>query len=255
MTTIDDDDHTRAQAAAWADLARANLTGADLTTLATLATLPARYAQPDPTTLAVLPKPTKRDAEKGKCEVCGGWHGLPAVHLSYMGHAEVTLALIEADPLWTWRPVAFDHETGGPSIDVQGNRLVLWGYLTVCGVERMCVGTCEAKKDDPEKELIGDLLRNGAMRFGIGTKLWSKATDADPAGSGSAGFTRRREMKPVEPSPAEALFLRVKATAATPMADTLKALAAENGKALTANALAADEHWAALVTATLEEPS
>ncbi len=58
-----------------------------------------------------------------------------------------------------------------------------------------------------------------------------------------------------EASEAEALFERVRATKGTPMADTLKALAAENGKALTANALAADEHWAALVSATLEEPS
>ena len=45
----------------------------------------------------------------------------------------------------------------------------------------MAVGTCEARKADPEKELIGDLLRNAGLRFGIGTKLWSKAADAEPA--------------------------------------------------------------------------
>lgn len=73
-----------------------------------------------------------------------------------------------------------------------------------------------------------------------------KADDSD----GHTYEAERREL-----SPAEALFERVRATKGTPMADTLKALALEDGKALTANALAADEHWAALVSATLEEAS
>jgi len=132
-----------------------------------LRAIPARHAQPDPKTLATLPK--------------GG------ANLLYMGHAEVTLALIDADPLWTWEPIAFDPATGGPVIATQGNRLVMWGRVTVCGKPIIAVGTCEARKADPEKELIGDLLRNAAMRFGIGTKLWSKAVDADPVGSGPSG--------------------------------------------------------------------
>lgn len=219
-----------------------------------LATIPERFATPDPSTLAVLPKPLKKEAEKGKCGECGGYHGLPAIHLSYMGHAEVTLALIECDPEWSWRPVAFDRETGTPQIDVQGNRLVLWGYLSVYDVERLCVGTCEKSKPDPEKELIGDLLRNGAMRFGIGTKLWSKATDADPAGSGSAGFDRQRKAAPedYEPSPVERLFDAVKACAGTPKADELKRLASENNRKLTAADLASDPAWFELVAATVE---
>lgn len=42
-------------------------------------------------------------------------------------------------------------------------------------------GTCEDRKFEPEKELIGDLLRNGAMRFGIGLALWAKEEWADLA--------------------------------------------------------------------------
>jgi hypothetical protein len=171
-----------------------------------------------------------------------------------MGHAEVTLALIDVDPAWNWHPVAIDPETGGPKITPQGKRLVLWGYLEVLGVQRLCVGTCDAGKGDPEKELIGDLLRNGAMRFGIGTKLWSKAVDADPAGSGRSGGYEPRRTAPAAPQPsssAVALFDRVKATKGTPLADVLRSLAADNNRKLTVADLDADPTWAELVTAVV----
>lgn len=191
--------------------------------------LPAKFAQPDPSTLATIPK--------------GG------INLSYMGHAEVTLALIEADPLWTWEPIRFDPETGGPQISTMGNRLVMWGRLTVLGVSRICVGTCESKKGDPEKELIGDLLRNGAMRFGIGTKLWSKATDADPAGSGPAGGYDH--PTPTVSQAALDLYGRVCAAKGTPTADTLKAFAKDNGRKLTAVEFDGDPAFAEQVAAIL----
>jgi len=174
----------------------------DITELsAALAAIPAQHAQPAADTLALLPKPTKKDAQKGKCNECGGWHGLPAVHLSYMGHAEVTLALIEVDPLWTWEPLAIVD--GVPVILKEQYRLVMWAKLTVLGKTIVGVGTCEANKGDPEKELIGDFLRNAAMRFGIGTKLWSKATDADPAGRADVTSpTRTRSSAPAPDKPA-----------------------------------------------------
>lgn len=140
-----------------------------------LATVAARYAQPDPHTISKLPK--------------GG------AQLDYMGHAEVTLALLDCDPLWTLEPTAIDPATGGPTIGRQGDRFVMWAWLTVCGHRRLCVGTCEARKADPEKELVGDAMRNGAMRFGIGTKLWSKADSADPAGSGPGGGYERKATR------------------------------------------------------------
>jgi hypothetical protein len=40
--------------------------------------------------VGLLPKPYKKDSPKGKCKDCGGYHGLPAVHLDYVGHAAVT---------------------------------------------------------------------------------------------------------------------------------------------------------------------
>lgn len=192
---------------------------------ARLAAIPGRHAQPDPSTLATLPK--------------GG------TNLVYMGHAEVTLALIDADPQWSWRPLAMDMESGQPKIIKDNNLFILWGYLTVCGVERLCVGTCEARKAEWAKEIIGDLLRNGALRFGIGTKLWSKAIDADP------GSSIRREQPPAPSSPNAALFDKVKKCAGTELATELKQLAAENGRRLTLADLDADPEWAALVAAVV----
>jgi hypothetical protein len=176
-----------------------------------LRAIPGRHAQPDPKTLATLPK--------------GG------ANLIYMGHAEVTLALIDADPMWTWEPVLFDDTTGGPLIATQGNRLVMWGRVTVCGKPMLAVGTCEARKADPEKELIGDLLRNAAMRFGIGTKLWSKATDADPVGSGpSGGYTSNaRKQSSRDEAAAQQLFDDCK-NASDAVKDELRALAEQQGR-------------------------
>lgn len=145
------------------------------------------WHNPPDRTVSKLPRYTgprdtpKNQRKRENCRECGNYHEVPAIHLDYMGHADVTLALIGSDPLWTWEPIAWTAE-GLPHIRQVGDRFVLWGRLTVHGVSRLAVGTCSTDKSDPEKELIGDLLRNGAMRFGIGTSLWSKAEgDDDPA--------------------------------------------------------------------------
>ena len=39
---------------------------------------------------------------------------------------------------------------------------------------------------------VGDMIRNGAMRFGIGTKLWSKAVE-EPARPGSGRRTPQND--------------------------------------------------------------
>jgi trans-2-enoyl-CoA reductase len=44
----------------------------------------------------------------------------------------------------------------------------------VLGQTRLGVGTARHDKADLDKELIGDFLRNAAMRFGICLSLWSK---------------------------------------------------------------------------------
>jgi hypothetical protein len=57
-----------------------------------------------------LPKPYKKDSAKGRCEECGGWHGLPAAHLDYVGHAATTDRLLSVDPDWTWEPFAVSEQ-------------------------------------------------------------------------------------------------------------------------------------------------
>ena len=133
-----------------------------------------------PSQIGKLPKPTKRNAEKGNCRQCGGYHGLPAVHLDYVGHAAITDRLRQVDPTWYWEPFAVDTD-GGPLIREVNGTAVMWGRLTVCGVTRIGVGTCDAGKSERDKELIGDFLRNAAMRFGAGLDLWSKE-ELDAAG-------------------------------------------------------------------------
>jgi hypothetical protein len=124
-----------------------------------------------PNQISKLPKPIRKDAEKGRCQECGGWHGLPAVHLDYVGHAALTDRLLDADPNWTWEPLALD-ERGLPSLDQNGG---MWIKLTVCGITRLGYGDAQGKTGgDAMKERIGDALRNAAMRFGAALDLWHK---------------------------------------------------------------------------------
>lgn len=216
--------------------------------------IPAKYASPDPATLAKLPKPYKKDSEKGTCKECGGYHGLPAMHLDYMGHAEVTLALIEADPDWTWEPLVVGAT--GPVITKEGTRLVMWARLTILGKSIIGVGTCGTGQGDPEKELIGDFLRNAAMRFGIGTKLWSKAIKADPAGRGSAGgYDEQPARQPAPKSKTPGMLLFDRLTGQSPETQAALRKAKENFKdaKLTAASFDADDAWHDAVMAILAE--
>lgn len=125
-----------------------------------------------PTAIGKLPKSTNKDNRKGNCDECGGYHGLPAVHLDYVGHAAVCDRLLDVDPEWVWVPDRDEH--GRWDVQVYGNDAVLTGTLTVAGVTRPCVGTANAKAFDLHKQLQSDAIRNGAMRFGVALDLWSK---------------------------------------------------------------------------------
>lgn len=117
------------------------------------------------------PQPTKKDNPKGKCNECGGWHGLPAIHLDYVGHAALTHRLLDVDPLWSWEPLALDAK-GLPAVDSDGG---MWIKLTVCGMTRLGYGDAQGKTGpDATKERIGDALRNAGMRFGMALELWHK---------------------------------------------------------------------------------
>jgi hypothetical protein len=95
--------------------------------------------------------------------------------LSYVGHAMVTMRLLEIDPAWTWEPMATD-DSGHPVYDrnEHGDIIGLWIELTVCGVTRPGYGSVDPGAVDAVKQLIGDALRNAAMRFGVALDLWAK---------------------------------------------------------------------------------
>jgi hypothetical protein len=147
---------------------------------------------------------------KAECKECGNYISVHHLHLPYVGHAELTNRLLEADPLWTWEPVAFDQR-GLPAFDGDGG---LWIRLTVCGHTRLGYGDAQGKKGpNAVKEAIGDALRNAAMRFGAALDLWAKSdlreaqtehpksADEDVRTAGSASErqpqqTQRRESEP-----------------------------------------------------------
>lgn len=130
--------------------------------------------------ISKLPKPTKKQTDdlnaavKNKdfslgirCKICGGWHHKDAIHLDYVGHAALTDRLLDCDPEWNWEPVDM---SGLPH---PGNGM--WIRLTVCGVSRLGYGSADGKSGgDAIKEIIGDALRNAAMRFGAALDLWHK---------------------------------------------------------------------------------
>jgi hypothetical protein len=132
-----------------------------------------------PHQISKLPKGTKAQndcdrALKRKCSVCGGFHHPDIIHLDYVGHAALTDRLLDADPAWSWEPLAFGPD-GLPAFDKTGG---LWIRLTVCGATRIGYGNAEGKSymdvGSREKEVIGDALRNAAMRFGAALELWHK---------------------------------------------------------------------------------
>jgi hypothetical protein len=88
--------------------------------------------------------------------------------------------LLDTDPEWTWEPMGYTPE-GLPALDRNGG---LWIKLTVLGMTRPGYGCADGKSGgDAMKEIIGDALRNAAMRFGAALDLWHKgdlhADDSD----------------------------------------------------------------------------
>ncbi|RVW03027.1 hypothetical protein [Rhodococcus xishaensis] len=160
-----------------------------------------------------LPKPLQKNAEKGRCRECGGWHGLPALHLDYVGHAALTDRFLEVDPEWSWEPLAIGAD-GLPVFDRNGG---LWIRLTICGVSRLGYGDADGKSGgNAIKEAIGDALRNAGMRFGAALELWHKgdlheAAEAQgqtlsPADEARAALLETLRSKGIDPKDAVAQF-------------------------------------------------
>jgi hypothetical protein len=158
-----------------------------------------------PDEIEKLPKPIQRDGDKARCEPdrngrqayvsadgfhCRGWHSR-AVHLDYVGHAGITMRLNEVlgPEGWDFRPMSI-APTGLPWHEGK----TFWGTLTLFGMGRWRVEGDErldvSKTDLAEnfattQEAWGDCLRRCAMRFGVGTYLWSKSEKS----SATAEFT------------------------------------------------------------------
>lgn len=155
-----------------------------------------------PHQISKLPKPTKTqtdavraDFKAGtRCKVCGTWHHPDVVHLDYVGHAALTDRLLDADPAWAWEPLAMTAD-GLPVMDPFGG---MWIKLTVCGVTRLGYGDSQGKEGgNAIKEVIGDALRNAAMRFGAALDLWHKGDlHLDDEGE------KKPEVKPAADQPA-----------------------------------------------------
>jgi hypothetical protein len=112
----------------------------------------AKYAVPDPKIVGKLPK--------------GG------AQLDFVGHADITRILIEIDPHWRLVPIAWDN--GRPAMNIVNDMATMWFELTLLGCSRLAIGSAKANAFDLDKQLYGDALRNGAMRFGISLNLWTK---------------------------------------------------------------------------------
>ena len=145
-----------------------------------------QYATPDPKIVGVITK--------------------NGVNLDFVGHAEITRILIEIDPMWNWQPAGWVD--GRPAIHESNGVATLWGNLTLLNKTLLGVGTANTimttragekfAKPDYEKELIGDFLRNAAMRFGICLNLWSKQ-DRDDVPPATVATPAQKSNHPASP--------------------------------------------------------
>jgi hypothetical protein len=143
-----------------------------------------KYAVPDPKIVGKLPK--------------GG------TSLDFVGHADINRILLEIDETWRWVPIAW--KDGRPAIHIENGMATMWGELTLLGQARLGVGSVRADKVDLDKELVGDFLRNAAMRFGICLSLWTKQEWED------LGETPKKPARPVGSAAKPAPVVTTRAT-------------------------------------------
>ena len=177
-----------------------------------------KYAVPDPKIVGKLPK--------------GG------VQLDFVGHADITRILIEIDPHWRLVPIAWDN--GRPAVNIVNDMATMWFELTLLGTSRLAIGTAKANAFDLDKQLYGDALRNGAMRFGISLNLWTKnewedldhnptPVKARPTAPASAPEQAPKQAKPKTLTPLSQAQIDQFNTACEAKGITPKAVAANAG--------------------------
>ena len=136
-----------------------------------------QYATPDPKIVGTIPR--------------------NGINLAYVSHADITKILIEVDPSWSWQPIEWVN--GRPAIHVENGTATMWGTLTLLGKSMIGVGSVRADKQDHEKELVGDFLRNASMRFGIALSLWSKQDWSDNTTITSLPAVQARRAEEAKP--------------------------------------------------------
>lgn len=136
-----------------------------------------QYATPDPKIVGTIPR--------------------NGINLAYVSHADITRILIEIDPLWSWQPIEWVN--GRPAIHVENGTATMWATLTLLGKSMIGVGSVRADKQDHEKELVGDFLRNASMRFGIALSLWSKQDWSDNTTITSLPAVQARRAEEAKP--------------------------------------------------------
>lgn len=159
--------------------------------------------------ISKLPKGKEDPSKRQRCNTCKGYHDPSMFHLDYVGHAAITDRLLAVDPEWTWEPFALD-ECKLPAMERDNGQPVgLWIRLTVCGMTRPGYGSVARGKQDAVKELIGDALRNAAMRYGCALDLWHKG-DLPTGNHDDTPDQARQDEQPAsqEPSSQHAKLLR-----------------------------------------------
>lgn len=161
---------------------------------------------PTPTKAQAAAKKVASVADPGKVKLTDPFPAsqvgiLPkaGVKLEYVGHGAVTARLLDVDPKWTWEPLAKDAN-GLPVFDRdgQGRPVGLWIKLTVDGVTRLGYGDCAGNQANAVKVLIGDALRNAAMRFGVALDLWVRGHSEDSEQFRDDNYRPQTQQEPTE---------------------------------------------------------
>lgn len=192
-----------------------------------------------------------------KCPECGQRVSKAHLHLNFVGHADATRRLLQADPRWTWRPMARDVDpetlraaiaTGNPEIVKMvieaappaiteipnANGYVergMWMWLVVHdehGREVVTPGfgdaTGKAWGVTALKEVIGDGIRNAGMRRGLALDLWRRMdleqARRDTAAATGSDYADRAALFDDDAKQATAAGGRRRAKPAEPKPDT-----------------------------------
>jgi hypothetical protein len=167
------------------------------------------------------------------------------------------MRLLEVDPNWRWTPLHPDIDDralaavfqGGASVEAMQLALQwlaehspprienggIWIRLHVAGFTAIGFGDADGKTGSPRdvKVMIGDAIRNAAMRLGMGTYLWSKSEKA-------RATLARQGVDDDEPAPRRAERQRAGEPAAGEDPWEVKPLT-KAGRDLLAKALVADD--------------